>query len=836
MTKGRNFDRQDDGSAMQSQIARRRFLTKCVSLIEDLLPRVTLPLSILALFCAVAWFGLFRMMPDWLRLVITFGFLFAFCRSFLKFSGLTWLSDREALRRLEQRNNLAHQPILTQDDQLASQDSPIAKALWLEHQKRMAKRLSELKIGSAEIDLTSRDPYGLRAIPALAFVVAIAFLPSNHSGRISDAFRFNFLSVGAVDDLRIDAWITPPDYTARAPVFLKAEASSIVPSLEVPEGSILTVRIAGGDETDVTYATTGSSEPSPLAAKPASDDRAAAVFEQSLQTSGTLTVGSAQWDVTVIPDTVPSIAFQEKPKATVNGALEIKFTAKDDWGVRSAFVDIQPLGAKPDSVALFDLPEFALSFSRQNTRDIKATSSKDLSEHPLAGKRVAVRLIAEDGAGQKGMSPALEMILPAKPFRDPLAASIAEQRQIFSLNVMELPKALAYNEAIGLRADETIPNLGHYLLLQSARHRMQLTQNVEGLVETADYLWNVALEIEDAGLSDAQRRLKEAQENLAEALERGASSEEIAKLTQELREAMNALMQELAKQGQQNQQAQQNQNQRTLNQRDLENMMNQIENLAKSGNREAAQQLMNELQRMLNNLQMAQPRSGQQQEGQQSQADEQIQKLGEILQQQQKLLDETFRLDQQLRDQESAERMQRDFPEEGQEQAPSDGGPTAEELREALKKLREQQDGIAKQMQEMQEALKGMGVEPQEGFGKAEREMRGAGEALGKGNGERATERQAEALNALRQGAQSMMQQMMQNMQGQQGEGSTPGQGQRDPLGRDNGNSLSQEYNIPDEMDVQRAREILNAIGEKLGKGLLNEVERQYLERLLGTQ
>jgi uncharacterized protein (TIGR02302 family) len=836
MTKGRKLDRRDNGTVMQSQIARRRFLTKCVSLVEDLLPRLTLPLSILALFCAVAWFGIFRIMPDWLRMLATFGFIFTFCLSIMRLKGLTWLSDRDALRRLEQRNQLAHQPILTQDDQLASQDSPIAKALWLEHRQRMAKHLSELKIGSANIDLASRDQYGLRAIPALAFVVAFAFLQSNQSGRIADAFRFTFLSTSAIDDLRIDAWITPPDYTARAPVFLKAETDLTAPTVEVPEGSILTVRIAGGDKTNVTFAASANGEPSGLAAKSASEEHAAAVYEHSLQTSGKLTVGSAKWDIKVTPDSAPSIAFQEKPKDRVNGALEIKFTAKDDWGVSSAYVDIQPLGTKPDTVALFDLPEFALSFSRQNTRDIKATSSKDLSEHPLAGKRVAIRLIAEDGAGQKGMSPVLEMVLPAKPFRDPLAASIAEQRQIFSLNVMELPKALAYNEAIGLRADETIPKLAHYLLLQSVRHRMQLTQDMDGLVETADYLWNVALEIEDSGLSDAQKRLKDAQENLADALERGASSEEIAKLTQELREAMNALMQELAKQGRQSQQAQQNQSQKALSQRDLENMMNQIENLAKSGNKEAAQQLMNELQRMLNNLQMAQPRSGQQQEGQQSQADEQIQKLGEILQQQQKLLDETFRLDQQLRDQENAERMQRDFPENGQEQVPSDGAPTAEELREALKKLREQQDGIAKQMQEMQEALKGMGVEPQEGFGKAEREMRGAGEALGKGNGERATERQSEALSALRQGAQSMMQQMMQSMQGHQGEGSEPGQGQRDPLGRDNGNSLSQEYNIPDEMDVQRAREILNAIGEKLGKGLLNEVERQYLERLLGTQ
>ena len=38
---------------------------------------------------------------------------------------------------------------------------------------------------------------------------------------------------------------------------------------------------------------------------------------------------------------------------------------------------------------------------------------------------------------------------------------------------------------------------------------------------------------------------------------------------------------------------------------------------------------------------------------------------------------------------------------------------------------------------------------------------------------------------------------------------------------------------VPDEIDVQRAREILDAIREKLGNNPPGEVERRYLERLL---
>jgi hypothetical protein len=132
-------------------------------------------------------------------------------------------------------------------------------------------------------------------------------------------------------------------------------------------------------------------------------------------------------------------------------------------------------------------------------------------------------------------------------------------------------------------------------------------------------------------------------------------------------------------------------------------------------------------------------------------------------------------------------------------------------------------------------------VKPGEGFAQAEREMRGAGEALGQGQGERAVQGQGKALEALRQGARDMMGQMMQAMRSQgQGQGTQQGdQTGRDPLGRPrptDGPEFGDDVKVPDEIDVQRAREILEAIREKLGDNLSPELERRYLERLLDIQ
>ena len=66
--------------------------------------------------------------------------------------------------------------------------------------------------------------------------------------------------------------------------------------------------------------------------------------------------------------------------------------------------------------------------------------------------------------------------------------------------------------------------------------------------------------------------------------------------------------------------------------------------------------------------------------------------------------------------------------------------------------------------------------------------------------------------------------------------GSAMDQQGRDPLGRKTG-QLGSEFDdsvkVPDQIDVQRAREILEEIRRRLGDGPASLIEREYLERLL---
>ena len=319
--------------------------------------------------------------------------------------------------------------------------------------------------------------------------------------------------------------------------------------------------------------------------------------------------------------------------------------------------------------------------------------------------------------------------------------------------------------------------MSHYLVIMSARTRLKMAKNDDALRDVVSYLWQIALGIEDGDLSAAEKRLRQAQQALKDALERGASDEEIDKLMKELRTAMDEFLREFAERAQKNPNlADQMQHGQELRQSDIDRLMDQIENLAKSGNREQAQELLSQLENMMNNLQAGR----QQQRGQNGQSGEmrkQMDKLGEIMRRQQEMMNETFRMDQMQRGQrqrgENRDEQLGEQNGEGQsggEQDNKDGqGMSPEEFADALKQLQEGQGKLRSDLQGLMKGLESLGIQPGEGFGEAGDAMGEAETALGEGQGDEAVGQQGRALEALRKGAQDMMQQMQQAMQGDEG-------------------------------------------------------------------
>ena len=862
------------------RLARTRFAVRATMIVERGWPLLLPFLVVASVFLSLAWLGLFRALPDLIRLAIVALFGVAAIAALYPLRSYRHPSAQEIDRRIERANRLAHTPVLVQSDKLASGDGPpmdakgdaFAKALWAEHQRRMAASLRGVGGDYPDTRVPERDPWGLRAVAALLLVTAFAFSFGPFGGRLADGFRPHswFETVPP----RIDAWVTPPAYTGRAPVFLTAAATSPQPggqeasppaAVVVPENSALSLRVTGGSGKETLVFTDAGGLARDIAPQGEAADGAVASqaagqagvrqFDSTMTGSGTLTLKSgdrevSRWNFEVTPDNPPVIRFADEPRRAANGALELAYEVEDDYGATEAFAEfVLDEAPATDARPLYGPPEMKLSLPRRTAKGPAAKTSRDLTEHVWSGSPIRLTLNVKDAAGQEASSETKTIVLPEKIFTNPLAKAIVEHRQIFSLDANRKRDVIDLIDAITLRPEDTFENPSHYLGIMTGRTKLVMAATDEQLREVADYMWAMALSIEDGDLSAAERRLRQAQEALQQALENGASEAEIDQLMAELRQAMDEFLREFAERAMQNPDMAQQmpQNGQELRQSDLQRMLDQIENLAKSGNRDQARDLLAQLQDMMNNLQAMRQQPGQ--NGEQSEMRQQMDKLGEIMRRQQEMMNETFRLDQMQRDQQQrgqdrseqlGEGQQPGQQEQQQGQEPGQGQPmTPEEFADAMRQLQEGQNQLQDDLEALSKGLEGMGMQPGEGFGEAGEAMGQAEGSLGRGEGNRAVGEQGRALEALRRGAQDMMNQMMQAQQGEDGGGQEGGRQQnadRDPLGRPRattGPDFGDSVTVPDEIDVQRARQILDAIRKRLGNALSPELERDYLERLL---
>ncbi|SDU40661.1 TIGR02302 family protein [Stappia sp. ES.058] len=793
-----------------------------------------------ALYVGLSWLGLWTLLPAWLSIAAAVGFLGAVLWLARPLLSVRWPSRADALARIERVSGFSHRPLATLDDRLFDVgDTPQTRALWALHQRRAREALAGLKAGGPRPEAFRKDPYALRALAAMLLVVGFFTAAGLHWQRLVP-FASSADAVSAAP-LRIDAWITPPVYTGRAPVFLTGASADLRDTdqpVSVPEGSELIVRAQGVSDLDVQLV--GAGGPASMESGP--ETAAAVSLRHVLEVSANLEIRNGgdlvnAWRISIEPDSAPSIRLLDDPQEQFSGALKLSYLADDDHGLVSASAEVRPvrvlgLDRKKKTRPLAAKPEFPLSLAGGERKSGAAETIRDLTSHPWAGSKVDLVLSARDHAGQAGYSTPHRFTLPQRRFSKPLARAVVEQRRDLALDANAQMRVVDAFDALMLAPERFIDDTKTYLGMDFARTRLIAATSDDELREVVDLLWDLALTIEDGDLSLAERALRDAQEALRRALEDGASDEEIARLTQELREAMNEYFQALAEQMRQNPQSMQpmDPNAQSMRPQDLDEMLSRIEELAKTGSRDAARELLAQMQRMMENMQAGRPQM--MQDGMSQEMMEALNELGEMIQRQQELMDQTHQFDQQQQQNRSGDQQGQPRPGENGQQ----GAMTPQELAEALKQLQQGQGDLGRQLQQLLDQMAEQGM-PQNGeLGRAGEEMANARDSLGQGESGQALGQQGSALEALRQGAQGLAEQML-------GQGQGPGMAGRqgnpqdeDPLGRPRrteGPDFGDRVRVPDEIDVQRARRILEELRKRFSDPGRPMLELDYLERLL---
>jgi hypothetical protein len=428
---------------------------------------------------------------------------------------------------------------------------------------------------------------------------------------------------------------------------------------------------------------------------------------------------------------------------------------------------------------------------------------------------VHLTLSATDATGQTGQAQPVDMILPARVFTHPVAKAIIEQRRQLTLapdqRLAVARRLLAIgNDAAAYNNDPVVT-----LALRITGRRLMKDETGAEIPWAQDMLWQTALRLEEGGVGNAEMALRAAEQALQDALDRGASDQEIEKLMNQLQQAMNQFLDQLMAQAQKNPNPQQSRDaqnkQMTLDRDALQRMLDKAREMARGGARDAARQMLSQLQEMLENLRAmpyAQQNDPAAQQGQQLMRD-----LGNLAQQQQNLLDQTYRESQQL--------------------APGQESPNADRFAKDQGNLREKLDQLGKQFGAL------MGQTPQQ-LGQAGQRMGEAEQQLRAGVPGNAIDPQTQALEALRQGQRAMMEQLAKRFGRGTGPRNGPDQDQfgqsTDPLGRTlpgAGQIDTGDVKIPDQSDMQRAREILDELRRRAGQSQRPRYELDYLDRLL---
>lgn len=767
-----------------------------------------------------------------------------------------WPSRIEALARLDA--TLPGRPIQAlMDDPAIGTGDAASMSVWRAHQARMAAQAETATPVQPDIRLARRDPFALRYVAVLVFLVALLF---GSIWRVSSVADLGAGAAPLISGPAWEGWVEPPRYTGLPTVYLNDITDA---ELKVVQESVITLRLYGEvGALSVTETLSGNQTETPEASVALSQEFVVA-------NSGALTIdgqGGRQWSVVLVPDTPPQIEVAGPVEATATGEMTLPFTATDDYGVEfgTAVIPLDldavdrryGLAIEPDQrdPITIPLPTPITGDRRQFTENL----IDDFSQHPFSNLPVTITLTVQDALEQQSPATKEPMVLPGRRFFDPMAAAIIEQRRDLLWSKANASRVAQILRAVSHRPDEVFRSETAYLRLRVILRRLEAMAEydlkTEQQDEIAQAMWDLAIVLEEGDLADALERLRRAQERLTEAMKNGASDQEIAELMRELRDASDDYIRQLSRQaqedGQQNGDRQSAENSMRMTQDDLQAMMDRIQELMEQGRMAEAQQALQELQELMENMRVTQGQG----QGGQSPGEQAMEGLAETLREQQGLSDQAFR-DLQERFNPDAQAGESQGNEgrsggqgrgqshegqggrgEGGDQQGEQGNGQGESLADRQRALREE---LGRQQRNLPGAGTPEGDAARESLGRAGRAMDGAEEALRQDDYAGAIDQQSEAMEALREGMRDLGEALAQEQRNQPGQGTAQSNRQaqnRDPLGRNQGSNgaLGADEGLLQGDDVyRRARELLDEIRRRSGNAERPEVELDYLRRLL---
>jgi len=788
-----------------------------------------------------------------------------------------WPNQNEVDRRLEQTSILPRGQIQALEATLSNPKKHLTRDLWTSFQNQILQSFSYLKNPKPKPILTRLDPNGLRLMAVLIFIVGLWVAGPDSGQRIKNGLiPISAPRFAGEPSKNVHLWVTPPAYTGLGQIYVKGYGTLKDP-LNIPEGSTLKVRIQSRFGSFFTpYLSNGTREEKLLPLENNIYGIETEIQKGDMLSLSQFGISRARWPVHFIEDQPPEIKLiQDKetkepttvPEILENGQIRFPLEVKDDYGVTDLKLTMQldemvsdkPLGENYTDTRLVMSPA---------GKEFQFYPQYDLSWHTWAGLPVVFELEVFDSKKQSTKLAPIKMILPERSFKEPVAKSLISAR-----------KKLAWSPSHDLekqgRDIETLLSAPSYfkddmvvfMAIRSASIRLMFAQDLprasqlEAVQSAISLLWSTAISVEDGALTMALNNLKEAQKLLEEALRNpNTPQEEINKRMDALKQAMAEyfaqLQTEIQKRIAQGEQFPQlPENMPSIDPNTMSSFLDELENQMRSGNKEAAQDMLSKLQRMMEMMDGGAGTSAMPPDMQQM--NKGISELQQLIEKQEELKSQTEKqariqeaiknrngMGTSLYDLPNAQKLIEQLKEMGIASPPPPTKNIEPQKNDSENQLSTQsnkaeQEALRKILgQLMMETAEALNDVP-EGMSNAEQDMRISEEALGQNTPEASIPHQESAIKNLKEGQENLQKQLSERMQQMIGISPNGGMAGRDPLGRpyrgknQNGQNQDSDVKIPSEARRKQVEEILKLLRERSGELDRPQEELEYYRRLL---
>ena len=817
----------------------------------------------LAFWRVAAWFMLFAGL--WMfRLPPIFGDTAAILTAVAFYAGaiyflitdlrhFRWPDAAEIDRRIESESRIRHRPLSGMKDSLSNPLKTETRNLWAASRQQVIKALPFIKAGPPQPLLASRDPRALRLGIAMFFILGLVVSGPHWDERLRDGLTPFSLQGGLGPDHDITMWITPPGYTRAEQIILSGSGKS-EDELKIPSGSILKIRVRssiGTPELQIDERTW------PL--QYTDEDNYA--LEMTILDGENIRIKQmfltrADWRYQIIPDNAPVISSKGDAETLPGGALRFPLTVYDDYGVKTLTMSMKLSPTAGDAPLGKDVSETRSVMSPSKT-EFELQPVYDLTSHPFAGLPVIFTFTAEDHVAQTAALTPIQIVLPERAFTHPVAKALIDIRKRLAWDPVDDYEPIARElESLLVTPYAYQDDIVAFLAIRSAASRLLHFEPAPEITESLlPLLWDTALRIEDGNLTLAARRLRDAQHALENALKNpDITNKEVGELMNDLRQAMAEYFSELQREIQKRMAEGQNMPMvppemlsQMIDPEALSEFLDQMEAQMRSGDRNAAQEMLSQLQRMMD---MMDPSMTAPLPPDMKMMSEGVNQLQELIKRQEELLAQTHK------QVEALDVMRRIRPDYGRELMPNtelmqewnlgDMPPAPEAPDDSVRPQVDTQKNSTEQealryilgqlMLEASEVL----PEIPENMGMAEREMHSSANALSGNMPDQSVPHQERAIEYLQQAQQQLTQQLMARMQQMTGMSFSAGGMRYDPLGRPLGGEQDQNgmlpgsrVKVPDESERKKAQEILKLLRQRSGEAGRPDDELEYFRRLL---